>query len=236
MKRLYFTIAVACLLISCGGAQNTNNQLNDSKIDSIANQTVEQNNPEKNPEPFIMVDGKVFDLKGNVKKSVTYGFYSDENGNPQGTRPESEQTIEFGADGKQTKHSDFYPDGKCVRNSNDQIEKLSWFCSDFGFDFETSYKYNQDGFPINIKEINLSEQESTLEYNTKNELILQTVIASYEEGQEGKITKSFKNLEYDENGNWTKRLIEINEGIRDMGQTEYEWQKSFWVELRKIEY
>lgn len=236
MKRIIFAVAVSCVLLSCGGAQNTNNHSNDSKTDSTANQTVEQSAPEKKADPFVMVDGKVFDLKGNVKKCVTYGYYSDENGNPQGTKPESEQTIEFGADGKQTKHSDFFPDGKCVRNSNDQIEKLSWFCSDFGFDFETSYKYNQDGFPINIKEVNLAGQESTLEYNAKNELIAQTIIASYEEGQEGKITKSFKNLEYDDKGNWTKRLIKINEGTREMGQTEYEWEKSNWVEIRKIEY
>lgn len=236
MKKQFLAMAVSCVLVSCSGSQSTNNQSDDSKANSSANQTVEQSIPEKKADPFTMVDGKVFDLKGNVKKSVTYGFYSDENGNPQGTRPESEQTIEFGADGKHTMHSDFNPDSNCERNSNGQIEKLSWFCSDLGSNFETSYNYNQDGFPINIKEINYGSQESTLEYNTKNELITQTAIASYEEGQEGKIIKSFKNLEYDDKGNWTKRLIKINEGTREMGQTEYEWEKSYWVEIRKIEY
>lgn len=235
MKKLFFIASAFCFLISCGGAQ-TSNQSNDSKIDSTSNQ-VEEQAPvaEQKADPFTMVDGKVFDLKSNVKKAVTYGYYSDDKGNPQGSKAESEVSIEF-QDGKVIKHSEFFPDGKFVRSNNGQLEKMTWFCSDFAFDFETSFTYNENGFPIAKKEINLGGGESTMKYNAENELVEQTTLAQYEEGQEGKIIQEFQILEKDEKQNWTKRLVKINEGLRDDDQSDYQWQKSNWVEIRKIEY
>jgi len=226
---------MCCALMSCGGAKNANTEQQADNKDqtSATEQKNEQQAPAKKADAYTMVDGKVFDLKGKVKSCVIYTYYADENGNPQGAKPLVESKIDFDADGRCTKHSDFE---KVVRNDKDQLEKLTWFCSDFGTDFETSYTYNEDGYLKGMKEVTISGKDYVFGYDADNVLVSQSCNAIYEEGVEGKVEGAFRILESDGNGNWTKRAYTEKEGTREMGAADYEWQTSYFVQIRKIEY
>ncbi|MCQ2250340.1 MAG: hypothetical protein MJZ66_04450 [Bacteroidales bacterium] len=230
MKKLFIPAVLCCALMACGGAK-TNSESADSKTDASATEVNYE--PKKAEDPYTMVDGKIFELKGNVKKCVVSEFYSDANGNPTGTKPEEETTMEFGADGKISKHSGYE---KLVRNSNDKLEKMTWYCSDFGFDFEDQFTCNEAGFLVSEKIRGLGGITWTYELDDQNERVKAVSEAIYEEGYEGKNETTLKVLERDDKGNWTKRLLNVKDGQREMGTTDYEWNIYNWVQIRKIEY
>lgn len=62
MKKLLVPAALCCALMACGGAK-TNSESADGKQDSADNIQTEA----KTADPFTMVDGKLYDLKGKVK-------------------------------------------------------------------------------------------------------------------------------------------------------------------------
>ncbi len=230
MKKLFIPAVICCALMACGGAK-TNSESADSKTDASATEV--KTDTKKAEDPYTMVDGKIFELKGNVKKCQIFGYYSDENGNPTGTTPEEETTIEFGADGKLSSHSGYE---KIIRNDKDQLDKLTWYCGDFGCDFVDQYTCNADGFVVKEKMVNLGSRDWEYELDSNNERAKAASDAQFEEGMEGRAEHSYKVLERDEKGNWTKRLVKIKEGEKEMGAADYQWENLTWVEIRKIEY
>lgn len=238
-KNLFIPAAICCAIMACG-CSGTSSRSSDSKGGTLLAKDAPSSLPMLNaaPEdhmidPYTMPDGKIFDLKGSVKRCVVSGFYSDELGNPTGTKPEDETTLEFGPDGKIAKHSEYE---KFVRGDKGELLKMTWFCGDFGMDFEDQFTCNSDGFPISEKMINLSGQDWQYEYSQDNVLLKATSTATYEEGMEGKTETTYKILESDSHGNWTKRLLNVKDGQREMGASDYQWNTYDWVEIRKIEY
>lgn len=229
MKRLIIPAALCCLLTACGGAKTNNDSAN------TANTAAEAQEEVKVSDPYTMIDGKAFDLKDNVKKCQTVLYYSDENGNPSSAKPESDETIEFGPDGKYTKSTQ-YEIWKCFRNSDGTIQKHTWYCGDFGYDFVDSLGYNEAGFPVLNRCLDMGSCDYKLTYNDQNELVQKYNTAVYEEGQEGECTVTYKILDRDSHGNWTKRLLSIKDGSREMGEKEYQYELSTQVEIRNIEY
>lgn len=238
MKNFLLLSTICCFaLVSCGGQKSSNVQNTESKADTsvVEEQKDTVSESVKNVDLYTMVDGKFFDLKGNVKKCVISVYTADENGNPTSSKAESETTIEFDADGKYSVHSG-YDNWDCVRNDNGSINKFSWYCSDFGMTFADSVSYNNVGFPLTLSSNNLGHQTFTFEYDADNELVSKSSTATYEEGVEGKTVSTYKILKRDAKGNWTKRLIDVAEGTKEFGAADYDYKRYKSLEVRKIEY
>ncbi|MCQ2252991.1 MAG: hypothetical protein MJZ61_06045 [Bacteroidales bacterium] len=227
MKRLIIPAALCCMLAACGGAK-TNSQSSDN-----VNTAAEAQQEVKQADPYTMVDGKIFELKGNVRKCEIFGYYSDENGIPSGTKPDEETTIEFDADGKLVSHSGFE---KIIRTSDGKLEKMTWFCGDFGCDFVTQYTCNSDGFVVKEKDVNLGSRDWDYELDSNNERAKATSEAQLEDGVVGRTETVYKVLARDDNGNWTKRLLIIKDGEKEMDAADFVWENINWVEIRSIEY
>lgn len=232
---LLFSTICCCALVSCGGPNSSNGQTPDSKADSSVVEGQVDTTSVKNVDLYTMVDGKFFDLKGNVKKCVISVFAADEKGNPTSTKAESETTIEFGADGKYTVHSG-YNDWNCFRNDNGSINKFTWYCDDFGMEFVDSVSYNNAGFPLTFSSNNLGHQTFTFVYDADNDIVSKSSTATYEEGVEGKTESKYKILERDAKGNWTKRVTDVAEGTKEFGAADYDYKRYKTVEVRKIGY
>lgn len=235
MKKEFLLATVCCLMMACNGA-NTKNESNGSKTETESSESSKATEAKLDPkiaEAFTMQDGKIFDLKGNVKKCVIYDYYSDAEGNPTETKPQNEISMEFSTDGKIVKHSLYE---KFFRDDNGQFLKMTWFCNDFETDIKDSFVCDETGFPIKEITEGINFETCVNEFNANKELVKLSATGATEDAMESQTDITYKILERDEKGNWTKRLLDVKDGSREAGATQYDWNNYNGIQIRKIEY
>lgn len=198
MKKLFLLAMVCSALVACNNGGKTSTENSDNKSEKT--ETAEAK------DGFVMLDGKTFDLKGNVKEmkfSVNQDFIAD-------------YTLSFDNEGKLV---------NCSSSDNINAERKDNKLVSYQNGIYTyTFDYNEKGFPKSIEESVEEDQSSILyelTYNENNELISQFYNDGYEDGA---ITHNYAIVATDANGNWTKRNYNMEDSTL------------CWIETREIVY
>ncbi len=238
MKKLIIPVALCCALMACGGAK-TNSESADGKQVSADSKQVSADKTEiaaKTADPFTMVDGKLYDLKGKVKSCEIAEYESEKDGQPLGD-PFDEVFLEFdNGDGFCTKNSD--KEYKTVkRNGAGQVRAFTEYISEYQCDIWDSLFYNEAGF-VERKAFEGIESMSATKFQYSGNILETKVVEWTGEGENGVNESFYTILDEDQNGNWTRRVERTDY---------YEWEEGnekpsepdsfgYTVQIRKIVY
>lgn len=233
MKKLIIPVALCCALMACGGAKTNNSASADNQQESAAESTVSATKAD----PYTMVDGKQFDLKGKVKSCDIYEYNSGKDGVPLMEELIDESHFEFdNGDGFCTKNSnrDFWTP---KRNGMGQVRAYSSYIEEYQCDIWDSLFYNEAGF-VEKRVFEGIEGFGEYTYEYSGDILEREVLESAGEGECGFMESIYTIQEADDHGNWTSRLVRIDNYEWDDGDEKPSEPNSFGytVQIRKIVY
>lgn len=234
MKKSLFIAVAALALVSCGGGSSSSEQ-----------EKAKQNEPLELAEKFQSADLAMQELQGKVKKMEFYTYTCDENGhNAEAEAPDYEHIslyFFFDEKGVMTKgytYDETNVGPKLIRNAQGQIERYEHYFSDVKYMFVDKFTYNASG-TIATEEVNGYESTSktVFTYDEDNNLIS----SKAEQSGEGSVIVSettYKILEKDDHGNWTRRLNtnRFKEAADDGKGTFSDTVTEYLLEVRNIVY
>lgn len=236
-----FAIVGCALMMACGQkSDSAQGNADSTKVDAPAAEAVEEKVEEKSV--YLSPDLALNDLKGKVSKCIYKSTDCHENGKvDDGSYWQTEVKV-FDVDymlQPNAKEADWrLNDPRLKRNDKGQIVTVSWFVSDFGCDISEEYTYNENG-TLKTKKNNGIENAEEIVYTYKADGSLEkSVSKAAGEGMIYRTTSTYRVLESDENGNWTRRMqTQLCEDGPDNGSGVYENSaKLYLIETREISY
>lgn len=232
MKKLTLCAIAALALIACG---NTEKPAPKADTTVVEVEEVVEETP-------VAPDLAMQELTGPVKTMHIKTGSCDSKGKPDNDNFWIEYNFVYTTEGKfdvKDKKFDWRLNNpKIKRNDEGQVEKVSWYISDYDFSIYEKYTYTRLGHIKTLEALGV-ESTATCNYNYDVDGML---ISSYEESAgEGMIYQTnttYKILESDKRGNWTKRLKKISsKTAEDDGKYNYGSADNFYeIELRTITY
>ncbi len=236
-----FAIVGCALLMACGQKSDSAQANADStKVDAPVSEVVEEKVEEKSA--YLSPDLALNDLKGKVSKCIYKSTNCRENGSVDNDSYWETEVKVFDVDYMllpNAKEAEWrLNDPRLKRNDKGQIVSVSWFVSDFGCDISEEYTYNENG-TLKTKKNNGIESADETVYSYKADGSLEkSVCKSAGEGMIYRTTSTYRILESDENGNWTRRMqTQLCEDGPDNGSGVYENSAELYlIETREISY
>lgn len=169
-------------------------------------------------------DLRLLELKGNVKTVTTY---LTTNVNSKGKRTRQSfrhqgETYEFDVKGVLSTISDSYNSITFSRDKKGNIVSIMIPCekedgrwNDSGY--TKTYIWDKNGFPVSVEYENCLGGYYNRKFVYNDSTIVGTVQQNCDEGIEWEVTRTYKVLNTDSQGNWTKRIVvESNSENSDM--------------------
>ncbi len=244
MKKI-LNFAFAISLVSLGACTNSNVNGNSDGADSLNSDSAQMTNEIAqnvvDDIKFASPDLALFDLHGQVKTCAYSSNSCDKDGNVKGNYDLEERNYVFDNDGfidvKSKELSWRMNDPKLERNDSKQIKKASWYVSDFGCDVYEEYTYNKLGLVATADKTGIENVES-IKYEYDADKLVKTVSESAGEGSVFRTVRTYKIMDEDSKGNWTRRFIkEEMEMGNDDGSGKYELlETNYLLEERNIVY
>lgn len=184
------------------------------------------------------------DLKGKVKECAMTMYTCDEKGeNANEDLVMHEENFVFDEKGYIDLES---PDlawrlvsPKVKRDDDNFIVEVKWYISDYDTYVSEEFVYNSDK-TIKIHKNSGIESEDGESFTYADDgTLLKSVSTGAGEGSIFRTTSTYKILETDENGNWTRRLVkQIYESGEDNGSEVYDEEPSedYYLQVRNITY
>lgn len=199
MMQKFFLLLAPLMLIACGKAKPDSAQTEQSPEPAT-----EQTAPQVQQPAYLSSDLQFFDLYGPVE-TVTINYHTD-SFDTNGVLATADVTVERDEQGRISKY---------VFGSLESIGDM-WF--------EEGYTYDEAGLVTERTHDCIFYSETVqFAYDEKGHLAQKNAEASAE-GEEWQVITNYTLLEFDDHGNWTKRLV----------QTDNEWEDS--TEERQITY
>ncbi|MCQ2288569.1 MAG: hypothetical protein MJZ74_05670 [Muribaculaceae bacterium] len=235
MKRFLFISLTALALNAC-----TLSSGDGSQADTAPNVAQADYDAPK----YLSKDLAMQDLGGQVKSMALTEYDGDQDGNivkdSEMDDVEATQYFDFDANGTMTRGFAFGTEDKgvtFVRNAAGEIERTEANFADIGFTKVNTYTYNEDGTVATLK-ISGYEFEGTYNYTYKDGTLTAASITEAGEGTVYNISNTYKIMETDGHGNWTKRFS-TNEvkSMPDDGSGNIQGTETIYrIEVRNIEY
>lgn len=246
MKRISFlTLAavVAAMTISSCKKQAESGEQNDSTAakselaeGEVPDEEMEGNNNFYSPD--LMMD----ELKGIVTKCTTRSTNCDENGVPDQDAYWTTITKVYDKDGmldfgsKEMNWRLNNPRGE--RNAKGQLTKVLWYVEDYDTDIYDEYTYNADGTIKSCYSLGIESDDEIKYFYDDNFNLIKTTSEGAGEGSIFRSTMTYRILESDDEGNWTRRVVHQHfEDGEDDGSNKYTNEiYDYTVEERTITY
>lgn len=233
MKKLLIPVALCCALMACGGTKTNSESAGNNQEQAVAS----QESSATKSDPFTMVDGKQFDLKGKVKSCDIYEYNSSKDGEPQMEELVEERHLEFdNGDGFFTKNTDrdFWTP---KRNGMGQVRAYTSYIQEYQCDIYDSLFYNEAGF-VEKRVFEGIESIGEFTYEYSGDILEKEVLESAGEGECCAMELFYTILDSDDHGNWTRRLVRTDSYDWEDGDEKPSTPDSFGytVQIRKIVY
>lgn len=250
MKKTFFICVLSAIVSSIGASTSAQEDKSEPVLNVASNTTnsIESNDTiSLEKYPFTSYNRQLYDLRGDVSKMVlkrlkSNSVWRDTLEGDFGTE------YLFDKNGKLIDNLDPSGNGwKSVHSGNGQIQKRD-LQSGGEYIFSEKYLYNKDGMlkKMIVESPSGDNNDTTIyQYDKYLNLITSNSSGIFEEFQSLTNTRSYRIIERDSKGNWTKRyLTSIQENrytpssIDDEGEDEEVVEKSttYLIELRNIEY
>ncbi len=237
MKTFLFTLATVLLLASCGNSTATNQEQGQDSA-------IAQNAPAPSQAKYLSNDLAMQDLYGQVKSVTVKIVDCDSLGNATQENiryaDEGATFFDYDKDGVFTRAYafDYKKEGyKLVRDHKGRVQQYEEYLEDYDYTFVHKFTYNDQG---NI----LTEDYGTVDGkgSVKNTYAAGILASSYTETNfEGTLCKTkttYKVLETDKQGNWTRRLRTEDQDVASTEEPDkiVEHSIMYFVEMRTITY
>lgn len=249
-KTIYVALAASLLFVSsCGskqdGAKDDSKQSveqKDGANEGSDAETVEDGvEASGEVEEYLSPDLRLDDLKGNVAKCLYKKTSCDKDGNVVNDSYWTKYVKVYDVDNFLNVQAD-ETDWRLLnptleRNEKEQIVKVSWYVEDYDSYIDESYVYNADGTLKSSKFTGIESVDET-KFTYENGLLVKSVNDGAGEGSVFRSTTSYKILDTDSNGNWTRRLLttQFQSGPDDGSGVYTESYVDYEIEVREIKY
>ena len=232
MKQYLIIALSALVLASCNKKPQKQEQTSETAKTETTIQEVEYKAPE-----FLSPDLAMQDLAGHVKSMEYTVSECDEKGQ---VLPSEGMSLFFffnekGSITKGYVSTKEEKGPKFIRNEQGQIKQTERMIAELNFTYINSFTYNPDG-TVASEKVNGYEVSSQTTYTYDNGVLVSSIGEETGEGMTYKTRNTFKVLEVDSHGSWTKRMCTSDVTYTEQGNPNEEKQTTYAIEERKIEY